>query len=124
MQEGTQALGEREDPLPGAEMGQHVIGEVGGELGHTAGVAGGTDAPALAGKRDQSLVAAVLATGSGKTVGEDAATQVGSEVLLHPPGHAVAHGIELRGLGEESLKMVLNDRVEGRRGRTSRSIGG
>ena len=66
-------------------MGQHVIREVRGELRHAPGVAGGADPPALAGEGDQSLVTAVLATDPGEPVGENAATQVGSEVSLHPP---------------------------------------
>jgi hypothetical protein len=104
MQERPEAFGDREDPLPDGEVGQHVIREMRCELGHTTGVAGGTDAPALAGKRDQALVAEVLAAGAGKPVGEDAAPQVGSEVLLHPPGHAAAQGIDLRGPGQEGLQ--------------------
>jgi len=105
-------------------VGQNVIREVGGELRHAPGVAGGADAPALAGEGDQSLVATVLAAGPGEPVGEDAAAQVGSEVLLDPPWNTVAQGIDLRGPGKEGLQVVLNDRVQGGRGWTSRPIGG
>jgi hypothetical protein len=76
MQKRSEAFGDREDPLPGGEMGQHVVREMGGELRHAARVAGGADAPALAGKGDQALVATVPTAGAGEPVGEDAATQV------------------------------------------------
>jgi len=105
-------------------MGQHVIREMGGELSHAACVAGWADPPALAGEWDQSLVATVLAASPGEPVGEDAAPQVGSEVLLDPPGHAAAQGIGFRRPGEEGLKMVLDDRVERRGLRPSRAIRG
>ena len=101
MQEGTETLGEREHPLARREVGQHVIREMGGELGHAARVAGGADAPALAGERDQALVAAVLTAGASEPVRQDAAAQVSTEVLLDPPGNTVAQGIDLRGLGEQ-----------------------
>jgi hypothetical protein len=122
MQEGTQALGEREDPLPRRKMRQHVIREVRGEFRHAARVAGGADSSALARERDQALVTTVLAASPGEPVGEDAAPQVGSEVLLDPPRNTVAQGIGFRRAGEEGLEMMLDDRVERRGLRPSRAI--
>jgi hypothetical protein len=101
-----------------------VIREVRGKLRHAPGVAGGADAPALAGEWDQSLVAAVLAAGPGEPVGEDAAPQIGSEVLLDPPWNTVTEGIGFGRPGEEGLEMMLDDRVERRGLRSSRSIRG
>ena len=101
-----------------------MIGEMGGELGHAASVAGWADPPALARERDQALVAAVLATSPGEPVSEDAAPQVGSEVLLDPPWHAVAKGIGFGRPDKEGLEMVLDDRVERRGSWPSRSIRG
>jgi len=101
-----------------------MVGQMGGELGHTPRVAGGADAPTLAGEGDQALMAAVLAAGSGEPVGQDAAAQVGSEVLLDPPRHAVAQRVGFCSVGEEGLDMVLDDRVERCGGRTSWSVGG
>jgi hypothetical protein len=76
MQERTEALRDREDPLTGGEVGQHMVGQTGGELGpgsprnvccvgwgHAAGVAGGADAPTLAGEGDQALMAAGVTAG-------------------------------------------------------------
>ncbi len=51
-----------------------------------------------------------------EAVRQDAAPQIGSEVLLHPEGDAVAHGIDFGGLGEEGLEVMLDHGVE-RRGR-------
>ena len=61
-------------------------------------------------------MAAILAAYTCEAVGEDAALQVGSEVLLHPEGDAIAHGAGISCLGEEPLKVVLDHGVE-RRGR-------
>ena len=93
MQEGPEALGDREDPLPGGDVGQHAVGQMGGKLGHGPGVAGGADPSTLAREGDQSLVAAVLIASPGEPMGENAAAQVGSEVPLDPPRDAVAQGI-------------------------------
>jgi len=124
MQEGPEALGHREDPLPGGEIGQHVVGEVSGKLGHAPGVAGGADPSALAGEGDQSLVAAILTASPSEPVGEDAAAQVAPEVLLDPPGHATAQRVGFDCVGEEGLQVVLDDRIERRGGRPSWSIRG
>ena len=66
---GTQALWHGKNPLPCGHMRQHVVGEVRGDLAHTPGVAGGANAAALAGERDQPLVAAALTPGPGEAMG-------------------------------------------------------
>jgi hypothetical protein len=48
----TQALGDREHPLPCGHVWQHVVGEVRRDLAHAPGVAGRAYASALAGERD------------------------------------------------------------------------
>ena len=65
-------------------MWQHVVGEVCGDLAHPPGVAGGADAAALAGERDQPLVAATLTTGPGEAMSQNAALEVAPEVALDP----------------------------------------
>jgi hypothetical protein len=57
-------------------------------------------------------------------VAEDAAAQVGAEVVLDPAGDAVAVGVALLGEGEERLQVVLDDRIEGSGGRTPRAVEG
>jgi len=69
---------------PCGNVRQNVVGEVGGDLAHAPGVAGRADASALAGERDQPLVAAVLTAGPGKAIGQNAALQVAPEVALDP----------------------------------------
>ena len=88
-QEGAQALRHGEHPLADGHWGQDVVGQVGGDLDHAAGVAGGTDAATLAGEGDQALGRAGVAADAGKTVRENAAAQVGAEVVLDPAGHAL-----------------------------------
>jgi hypothetical protein len=109
---GAQALGQGQHPLTDGEVGQDVVGEMGGHLGHTPGVAGGADAAALAGEGDQAFMAAVVTTGSGEPVREDAAAEVGPEVLLNPGGDAVAQGLRLGGLRHEGLEVMLDDGVK------------
>ena len=80
----TQALGDREHPLPCGDVWQHVVGEVSGDLAHAPGVARRADASALTRERNQPLVAALLATGPGEAIGQDAALQVAPEIPLDP----------------------------------------
>ena len=74
LKEGAEPLGQGQHPLAHREMRQDVVGHVGGDLCHATAVAGGADAAALAGERDQALMAAVLTACSSKTMGQDAAT--------------------------------------------------
>ena len=60
MQEGTQPLRKAQHPLSDGKIGQHVISDVGCDLGHAPCVTRGADATALAGEREEPLVAAVL----------------------------------------------------------------
>jgi HSP20 family molecular chaperone IbpA len=46
-------------------------------------------------------------------VGENAAAEVGAEVVLDPLRDAVAFGVGRGGLGEEGLEVVPDERVEG-----------
>ncbi len=85
---------------------------MGGDLHHAAGVAGWADPAALAGKGDQTLGAAVSAAGAGEPVGQNAAAQIGAEVVLSPPGDGIPAEIGAGGQGEEALEMMLDDRVQ------------
>ena len=75
-----------------------------GDLHHAPGIAGGADATPLAGEGDEALGRAGVAADAGKTVRENAAAQVGAEVVLDPAGHALAGRISFRRLGEEGLE--------------------
>lgn len=63
-----------------------------------------------------------VASDTSESVGQDAASQVRSEVSLDPGRHAPAFGVLVPCRGEEGLEVVLHDRVERGRGRTSRSV--
>ena len=76
VQEPAEPLGDREHPLPDGDSGDHMVGQVGGRIRHAPRVAGGADAPALAGEGDEEVVAAALAAGSGESVGEDTVTEI------------------------------------------------
>jgi hypothetical protein len=80
----TQAFGDREHPLPCGDLWQHVVGEVGSDLAHAPGVARRADASARTRERDQPLMAAILATGPGEAMGQDAALQAAPEIPLDP----------------------------------------
>ena len=103
---------------------QDVIDEMGCGLDHTASVAGGTYATALATERYQEVVATAGAAGASEAVRQNAAAQVGSEVSLDPRGDAVPHGVPLGGLCEEALEVMLDQRIERRLGRTAAPVDG
>jgi hypothetical protein len=66
------------------------------------------------GEGDEALGGACVAADAGEAVGEDAAAEVGAEVVLHPARYALAVGIGFGGVGQEALEVVLHDGVEGR----------
>jgi hypothetical protein len=123
-EEGADPLRQGEHPLAEGQRRQDLVGEVGGHLHHAAGVAGGAGAAALAGEGDQTLGGARVATDAGEAVSEDAATQVGTEVVLHPGRHALAVGVGRGGVGEEGLQVVLDEGVEGRGGGIAAAVDG
>jgi hypothetical protein len=114
VEEGTDPLGDGEHPLPDRERRQDLVVQVGGDLDHPAGVAGGADAAALAREGHEALGGAVVAPDSGEAVGQDAAAEVGAEVLLDPARHALAPRVGLGGPGQEDPDVVLDNGVEGR----------
>ena len=58
MEEGAEALGHGKDPLAHGHVGEDMVHQVGGRLGHTLGATGRAGAPALAGEGHQEVVAA------------------------------------------------------------------
>ena len=86
-QEGADPRRQGEHPLADGQRRQDVVGEVGGHLHHAACVAGRADAAALAGEGDPPLGGTRVAADAGEAVGEDAAPEVGAEVVLHPARH-------------------------------------
>jgi hypothetical protein len=74
---------------------------VGGHLHHTAGVAGRADAATFAREGYEALGGARVAADAGEAVGEDAAAEVGAEVVLDPLWDAIAIGVGRCGVGKE-----------------------
>jgi hypothetical protein len=62
--------------------GQHVIGELGRHLHHAPGVTGRADAATFAREGHEALGGARVGADPGEAVGEDAAAEVGAEVVL------------------------------------------
>ena len=89
-QVGAQALGQGEHPLADGHGRQHGVVQVGGHLDHTTGAARGAGAAALAREGHEPLGGAAVAAHAGKAVGQDAAAQVGAEVIFDPVGHTAA----------------------------------
>jgi hypothetical protein len=116
VEEGADPFGDGEHPLADRQRRQDVIVQVGGDLHHSPGVARGAHAAALAGEGYEALGGAVVAPDPGEAMGQDAAAQVGPEVLLDPARHALAPWVGLGGPGQESLEVVLDDGVQGRGG--------
>jgi hypothetical protein len=57
-------------------------------------------------------------------VGEDAAAEVGAEVVLDPLRDGFAIGISRGGAGQEGLEVVLDERVEGCGGGIAAAVDG
>jgi len=115
MEEGAEAFGNGEDELAHRHVGNDVVHQVGGRLGHALGAAGGAGAPALAGERDEEVVPTGGASDPSEAVGQDAALQVAPEFLFHVIRYAVAdgaHGIGLMGQGEVGLQVLPDDAMQ------------
>jgi len=82
----TEALWRRQHPLPRGDVWQHVVGQVGSDLAHAAGVARRAYTSTLTRERNQPLMAAVLTAGPAESIGQDAALQVATEIPLDPLG--------------------------------------
>jgi hypothetical protein len=120
VQEGPEALRNGEHPLAHRKRRQDIVDEMSGGLDHTAGITRRTYSPTCAGERHQKVVATTGTPSSCESVSENAAAQIGPEVVLDPRGDAASHGVRLGGLCEEGLEVVLDQRIERRVGRRPR----
>ena len=71
-------------------MGQHVVDEVRGGVGHASAAAGGAEAAAFASKRDELIAHAARALHAREAVGEQAALEVAALLALDETRQAVA----------------------------------
>ncbi len=84
---------------------------MGGGVGHAASAAGGTEAAALAREGDKAIELAVVAVQAQEPVLEDAAAQVGAELLQDEAGDRL---VPLAGALQEGLELVAHGPVQQR----------
>jgi hypothetical protein len=102
---------QREHPLAHRNAGQHAIDHVCGSALHPSCRAGRTDPAALAGERNEQLVAARDATDASESVGENAAAQVPLELGHDEAGQPAPTLLHLR---QEGLEVPPNRLVQER----------
>ena len=107
---GAQAPGQRADPLADGDLGQDLVDEVGGDVGHAAPEAGGAEAATSTGERDHELVAAARARELDEAVLEEATAQVLVE-LTHDEGGEAALFL---GALEEARPVLADELVQQR----------
>jgi hypothetical protein len=88
------------------DVGQDLIDEVRGEIGHAPAAARRAEAAALAGERDELVGLAARAPHARETEGEEAAGEVALELGSHETGQAVMSE-------EEGREMLAQDPVQG-----------
>ncbi len=117
----AECVGEREYPLANGHLGNHAIDEVGRGIGHAASAAGRAEAAPLAREGDEAVELAVVAVQAQESVGEDAAAQIGAELVLDEAGRRL---IALASAREKGFELVANGLVEQRAFGTPRLVGG
>ena len=107
----SHSVWEREHPLAHGDVGEHMIDEVLGALGHPATAAARTDRSGLARKRDQPVGATGATAKAGEAPREPPTAQEVAKLLLDEPGHPLAVALVPR-LREERLEVIADDCVE------------
>ena len=72
----------RQHPLAHRDLGQHLVDQVCGGLGHAPPPAGGTEPSTLAGERHEPFVPAVRAAHAQEAVAREPAFQIGAKLAL------------------------------------------
>jgi hypothetical protein len=83
-----QAIRQAEHPFPHGHVGEHMIEEVGGALGHPAAAAAWTQRLRFTGKRNQPIEAAVATAKPRKPASEPAKLKKITKFLLDEAGQA------------------------------------
>jgi hypothetical protein len=107
----AQSLRHGNHPLPHGHRRDDVIGETGCGLGHVPTVAGGADAPSLAGEGHDKTLAASRAESACEFKAEDAALEIAAEFLLDVARHGPLGAVALL---ELTLEVLRHDLVERR----------
>ncbi len=95
----------RQHPMAHGNARQDALDQMRGGVVRAARGAGRADPAALAGERDQQLVAAVAAADAGEAVGEDPAVEVAGKLALDKAGEPGAVGAALARLAEEGSEV-------------------
>jgi len=107
---GAQVPRKGAHPLADRDLGQDLVDEVGGDVGHAAPEAGGAEAATSTGERDHELVAAARARELHEAVLEEATAQVLVE-LTHDEGGEAALFL---GALEEARPVLADELVQQR----------
>ena len=99
-----------QDPLSDGDIGEHVVHQVRGSLGHPPPAAARAEASPLAGKSPQSIQAAA-APESGESPGEPPTPEVRLELLFHETRQALAVA-QVGRLGPERLEVLAHDLIQ------------
>jgi len=105
----AERVGKREHPLADRHGGEDAVREVRRGVGHAPSAAGGTEAAAFARERYEAVLPAVVAVHAQEAEGQDAAAQIGAELLLDEAGSGLAARASV---GEEGLEPPLDDAIE------------
>ena len=108
--EKQQRIGEREHPLTDGLLGQHMLDEVGGGIGHASRATARANAPALATERHELLMPAGIALDAQESVIEAPALQVRLRLFDDEMGERDAFGIEAL---EKPREVLFDEGVEG-----------
>ena len=110
----TQIERKARDPLASGYVRDHLIDEMGGAGGHPSTAARWAETAALAAERDETVLAASVASKSSEAVGEHAALEKTAELRLDEAGHTSAIGVVLLGPGEGGLEVGADRLMEDR----------
>ena len=92
--------------MPNRDLGEHVIDEMGGCIGHAPSATRRTEPPPFARKGDEPIVAAGIAVDTKESMGEDAAVEIGADFALDEAGDGRARR---SGAAEEGLEFAPDD---------------
>lgn len=98
-------------PLANGNVGQDVIDEVRRPLRHATAATAGTEAAALARKRDEAIEAAPRAPETGKTAGQKSASEKGAEFVFDERRQAFAVAKRSR-LRTERFEVIADDLIQ------------
>ncbi len=120
-QQVAQRMWERQHPLSHRHVREDVVAQMGGALGHPPSGTAGTHGPPLTGEGDEPVGPARPAVKPRETAGEVPTAEKVAELPLDKPRDRLSVA-GVRGLREEGLEVVVDERVEHALVRCPRSV--